>query len=118
MDLGEVALWNKTQGEASLEIKEDEVVLMEILVDIMEILVDLLEMVVLMVEIWDSLVVLVEEVAEDTLPAKFALNQIIQLLIVRTDLIEILFHIHKCRIKGRELLMLLPQKELLIRGGT
>ncbi|KAH9791777.1 retrovirus-related pol polyprotein from transposon RE1 [Citrus sinensis] len=61
MDLGEVALWNKTQGEASLEIKEDEVVLMEILVDIMEILVDLLEMVVLMVEIWDSLVVLVEE---------------------------------------------------------
>ena len=59
----------------------------------MEILVDLLEMVVLMVEIQDPLVILVEEVAEETLPAKYVLNQIIQLLIVETDLTEILFQI-------------------------
>ena len=48
----------------------------------MEILVDLLEMVVLIVEIQDPLVVLIEEVAGGTLPAKYVLNHTIQLLIV------------------------------------
>ena len=73
MDLVEVAIWNKIKGETGLEIKEE----VQTLVVLMEILVDSMEMVFSMVEILESLVVLVYEVAEETLLAKFVLNQII-----------------------------------------
>ena len=96
-----------------MEIKEE----VQTLVVLMEILVDLLEMVALMVEIQDPLVVLVEEMAKETLPAKYVLNQTIQLLIVETELTKILFQILQCRIQGQEQLIWLPQKELLIRDG-
>ena len=85
MDLAEVVIWNKIQGEAGLEIKEE----VQTLVVLMEILVDSMEMVFSIVEILNSLVVLVEEVAEETLLVKFVLNQIIQLLIAESSSIGI-----------------------------